>query len=135
MELRRAVITGRPVPALPSWLAEPLWDQFAAMLPQRPAYDTTHPLGCHRTRISDRTVFGTLLHLLLCRSWNSGSARGRGRTPARGERGGRDTHEVAELGRHMGLVVVTRRGGDVRPPADIGRKHGANAIDACEVLG
>lgn len=33
------MITGRPVPALPSWLTEPLWDQSAALLPQRSVYD------------------------------------------------------------------------------------------------
>ncbi|MGW0424433.1 IS5/IS1182 family transposase, partial [Streptomyces sp. NPDC003015] len=52
------------MPALPSWLTEPLWDQFAALLPQRPAYAPTHPLGCHRTRISDRIIFDKLLQLL-----------------------------------------------------------------------
>ncbi|MFF3878022.1 IS5 family transposase [Streptomyces sp. NPDC001978] len=52
------------MPALPSWLTEPLWDQFAALLPQRPVYDPTHPLGCHRTRISDRIIFDKLLQLL-----------------------------------------------------------------------
>ncbi|GGJ71774.1 hypothetical protein GCM10010121_097950 [Streptomyces brasiliensis] len=64
MELRRPVIIGRPVPALPSWLTEPLWDQFAALLPQRPEFDPTHPLGCHRRRISDRIVFDKLLQVL-----------------------------------------------------------------------
>ncbi|MFD5270882.1 IS5 family transposase [Streptomyces sp. NPDC058335] len=34
------------------------------MLPQRPVCDPTHPLGCHRTRISDRTIFDKLLQLL-----------------------------------------------------------------------
>jgi transposase len=52
------------VPALPSWLTETLWDHFAALLPQRPAYDPAHPLGCHRPRISDRIVFDKLLQLL-----------------------------------------------------------------------
>ncbi|MEU5393723.1 IS5/IS1182 family transposase, partial [Streptomyces tibetensis] len=52
------------MPALPSWLTEPLWDQFAALLPQRPVYAPTHPLGCHRTRISDRIIFDKLLQLL-----------------------------------------------------------------------
>jgi transposase len=42
------------VPAIPSWLLEPLWDQFAALLPDRPVYDPAHPLGCHRPRIADR---------------------------------------------------------------------------------
>jgi hypothetical protein len=36
------------VPVLPSWLAEPLWVQFEALLPERPIYDPAHPLGCHR---------------------------------------------------------------------------------------
>jgi hypothetical protein len=42
------------VPALPSWLTNPLWDQFAALLPQRSTFDPTHPLRCHRRRIPDR---------------------------------------------------------------------------------
>ena len=52
------------MPAVPSWLLEPLWDQFAALLPDRPAYDPAHPLGCHRRRIADRIVFGKLLQVL-----------------------------------------------------------------------
>jgi hypothetical protein len=42
------------VPALPSWLTEPLWDQFAALLPPREMFVATHPWGCHRRRIADR---------------------------------------------------------------------------------
>jgi hypothetical protein len=52
------------VPVLPSWLTEPLWNQFIALLPERPAYAPTHPLGCHRPRISDRVVFDKMLQLL-----------------------------------------------------------------------
>ncbi|MGW1109449.1 IS5 family transposase [Streptomyces sp. NPDC002540] len=52
------------MPVLPSWLTEPLWDQFAALLPSRPVFDPAHPLGCHRRRISDRTVFDKLLQAL-----------------------------------------------------------------------
>lgn len=52
------------MPALPAWLTEPLWDQFAALLPQRPVYDPTHPPGCHRPRIPDRIVFDKLLQFL-----------------------------------------------------------------------
>jgi transposase len=52
------------VPALPSWLTDPLWDQFHALLPHREVYDPTHPLGCHRPRISDRIVFDKLLQVL-----------------------------------------------------------------------
>nr|BFD87021.1 hypothetical protein StreXyl84_64220 [Streptomyces sp. Xyl84] len=52
------------MPVLPSWLTEPLWGQFADLLPERPTVDPTHPLGCHRRRISDRIIFGKLLQLL-----------------------------------------------------------------------
>jgi transposase len=52
------------VPVLPSWLTDPLWDQFSALLPERPTYDPGHPLGCHRLRISDRIVFDKMLQLL-----------------------------------------------------------------------
>jgi transposase len=52
------------VPAIPSWLLDPLWDQFSALLPQRPAYDPSHPLGCHRPRISDRIIFEKLIQVL-----------------------------------------------------------------------
>jgi len=52
------------VPAIPSWLLEPLWDQFAALLPDRPVYDPAHPLGCHRPRIADRIIFEKLIQVL-----------------------------------------------------------------------
>jgi len=45
------------VPVLPVCLLEPLWDQFSALLPERPLVSPTHPLGCHRPRIPDRVVF------------------------------------------------------------------------------
>lgn len=52
------------MPALPSWLTEPLWDQFTALLPTRPVVDPAHPLGCHRSRINDRIVFDKLVQTL-----------------------------------------------------------------------
>jgi transposase len=52
------------VPALPSWLADPLWDQFAALLPSREPFVPTHPWGCHRRRIADRIVFDKLIQVL-----------------------------------------------------------------------
>lgn len=52
------------MPALPSWLTDPLWDQFAALLPPRQTYVATHPWGCHRRRIADRIVFDKLLQVL-----------------------------------------------------------------------
>jgi transposase len=50
------------VPALPSSVIDPLWDQFAALLPERV---DTHPLGCHRPRIDDRVVFDKLVQSLV----------------------------------------------------------------------
>lgn len=45
------------MPPVPSCLLEPVWSQFAALLPDRPEFDPAHPLGCHRRRIPDRVVF------------------------------------------------------------------------------
>ncbi|MET8030525.1 IS5 family transposase [Streptomyces avermitilis] len=52
------------MPALPSWLTEPLWDRFAALLAERPECHPDHPLGCHRRRVSDRIIFDKMLQLL-----------------------------------------------------------------------
>src|SRR3712207_2226405 len=51
-----------PVPALPPYLIEPIWQQFSALIPER---QTTHPLGCHRSRIPDRVVFEKLVQVLV----------------------------------------------------------------------
>jgi Transposase DDE domain len=53
------------VPVLPVCLFEPLWVQFAALLPERPRFAPSHPLGCHRRRIADRVVFEHLLAALV----------------------------------------------------------------------
>jgi transposase len=50
------------VPALSSSILEPLWVQFAALLPAR---QVPHPLGCHRPRIPDRIVFDKLIQILV----------------------------------------------------------------------
>jgi transposase len=50
------------VPALPSSVIDPLWDQFAALIPAR---EVTHPLRCHRPRIPDRVVFDKLVQVLV----------------------------------------------------------------------
>jgi transposase len=42
---------------VPVCILRPLWDQFAALLPERPVVAPTHPLGCHRARVPDRVVF------------------------------------------------------------------------------
>jgi transposase len=41
-----------------------LWVQFEALLPVRPRLDPSHPLGCHRPRISDRIAFDKLIQVL-----------------------------------------------------------------------
>jgi hypothetical protein len=53
------------VPALPSCLLEPAWDQFRALLPDRAEFDPDHPLGCHRRRIPDRVVFDHVVQALI----------------------------------------------------------------------
>jgi transposase len=53
------------MPALPSWLIAPLWNQFCALLPERTAYHPDHPLGCHRRRIADRVIFDKLVQVLV----------------------------------------------------------------------
>lgn len=50
------------MPAVPSSIIEPIWDQFAALLPAR---EVAHPLGCHRARIPDRVVFDKLVQVLV----------------------------------------------------------------------
>ena len=53
------------MPVLPVCLLEPLWDQFSALLPERPLVSPTHPLGCHRPRIRDRVVFEHVIAALV----------------------------------------------------------------------
>jgi transposase len=50
------------MPALPSCIIDPIWDQFSALLPVR---QETHPLGCHHPRIPDRVVFDKLVQVLV----------------------------------------------------------------------
>jgi transposase len=50
------------VPAVPSSISKPHWDQFAALLP---CHSVIHPLGCHRSRIPDRVVFDKLVQILV----------------------------------------------------------------------
>ena len=55
------------MPAVPSSLLEPIWVEFAAAVgtEERPEFDPSHPLGCHRRRICDRVVFEHLLDALV----------------------------------------------------------------------
>jgi transposase len=50
------------VPAVPSSIIAPIWDQFSALLPPR---QDTHPLGCHRPRVPDRLIFDKLVQVLV----------------------------------------------------------------------
>lgn len=50
------------MPAVPSSVMEPIWDQFAALIPE---HVDTHPLGCHNPRIPDRVVFDKLVQSLV----------------------------------------------------------------------
>lgn len=50
------------MPVLPSCLLEPVWDQFAALLPE---HVDTHPLGCHNPRTPDRVVFEHVIAALV----------------------------------------------------------------------
>jgi Transposase DDE domain. len=50
------------VPAVPSSLIEPIWDQFEVLIPP---VARTHPLGCHRPRVPDRIVFDKLVQVLV----------------------------------------------------------------------
>jgi transposase len=53
------------VPLVPVCLLEPLWTQFAALLPARPTVSPSHPLGCHRRRVPERVVFEHVLAALV----------------------------------------------------------------------
>ena len=50
------------MPAVPSCIIEPVWDQFQALIP---AVADEHPLGCHRPRVADRVVFDKLVQVLV----------------------------------------------------------------------
>ena len=56
------------MPALQSFLIEPLWGEFSALLPQK---RPPHPLSGHRPRIPDQVVFAKLIQVLVfgCAYW------------------------------------------------------------------
>ena len=51
------------MPAIPSCIIDPIWDQFSELLPEK---KVEHPLGCHNPRIPDRVVLTSS-----CRSLSS----------------------------------------------------------------
>jgi hypothetical protein len=44
---------------------EPIWAEFATLLPPHAAVAPTHPLGCHRRRVPDRVVFEHVIAALV----------------------------------------------------------------------
>jgi hypothetical protein len=53
------------VPASPSCLVEPGWEQFGQFAALSAERRDEHPWGCHRPRISDRVVFELLINVLV----------------------------------------------------------------------
>lgn len=49
------------MPLVPVCQMEPVWDEFASLLPDHPDVAPTHPLGCHWRRVPDRVV-AALVH-------------------------------------------------------------------------
>lgn len=94
------------MPALPVSLMEPLWAQFAALLPVHPEVDPTHPLGCHRRRIPDRVVFEHVVEALV-----HGSGYERIASPGCSERTIRrrvQTWAAAGLAEHLHTLVLAQ---------------------------
>ena len=50
------------MPAVPSFIIEPIWCQFSALIPVR---KVSHPKGGHRPRIDDRLVFDKIIQVLV----------------------------------------------------------------------
>lgn len=50
------------MPAVPTYVLEPIWEQFKALIPE---HVDTHPTGGHRPRIADRLVFDRLVQMLV----------------------------------------------------------------------
>jgi hypothetical protein len=67
------------VPALPSFIIVALWDQFAALIPERV---DTHPLGRDNPRIPDRVVFEKLLQVVVLGASHQRIADSPARPPA-----------------------------------------------------
>jgi hypothetical protein len=109
------------MPVLPASLFEPLWVQFAALLPERLRVVPTHPLGCHRERIADRLAFEHVIAALV-----HGSAYERIATPGCSDRTIRRllrewaASGLAEQVHHLALEAYERMIG-LRPGGPGGR--------------
>ncbi len=108
------------MPALQTYIIEPIWEQFCALLPER---DVDHPLGCHRSRVSDRVIFEKLVQVLVfgCAYWRI-SDEGCSATTLRRRR-----DEWIELGAMDALEKIVREAYDRL----VGLELGEVAVDCC----
>jgi transposase len=108
------------MPALQTYIIEPIWEQFCALLPER---DVDHPLGCHRTRVPDRVIFEKLVQVLVfgCAYWRI-SDEGCSATTLRRRR-----DEWIELGAMDALEKIVREAYDRL----VGLELGEVAVDCC----
>jgi len=108
------------MPALQTYIIEPIWEQFCALLPER---DVDHPLGCHRSRVPDRVVFEKLVQVLVfgCAYWRI-SDEGCSATTLRRRR-----DEWIELGAMDALEKIVREAYDRL----VGLELGEVAVDCC----
>lgn len=99
------------MPALPSCILKPLWDQFAALLPQR---TDTHPLGC--TAPASPTAPSSTSS---SKSWSSAAATAASKTPpARPPRcAAAGMSDRARAGRAAAPAGLGRLRPHARPPA------------------
>ncbi len=90
------------MPLLPASLIEPLWVELAALIgtEQRPEYDPTHPLGCHRHRVDDRAVFDCVIAALV-----HGSGYERVAVPGCSDRHSTATRGLGRAWRHQGSAA------------------------------
>ena len=108
------------MPALQTYIIEPIWEQFCALLPER---DVDHPLGCHRSRVPDRVIFEKLVQVLVfgCAYWRI-SDEGCSATTLRRRR-----DEWIELGAMDALERIVREAYDRL----VGLELGEVAVDCC----
>jgi transposase len=108
------------MPVLQTYIIEPIWEQFCALLPER---DVEHPLGCHRSRVPDRVIFEKLVQVLVfgCAYWRI-SDKGCSATILRRRR-----DEWIELGAMDALEKIVREACDRL----VGLELGEVAVDCC----
>lgn len=111
------------MPAVPVSLMEPIWAQFADLLPDHPEVDVTHPLGCHRRRVPDRVVFAHVVDALV-----HGSGYERIATPGCSDRTiRRRVRDWAEAGLMPRLHAIVLAAYDRMIGLDLGNV----AVDGC----